>query len=126
MPHAPAQPRPVPELAEYRRRIGRLTEAAPGADHGRQVGYVVTRVVTHWDTVGPHASPTHVNPVERLEWRVHFDDARPEVYYDDAIACGTSALEGLRSGRLRLGGHDLHVTWLDAAEARAAWSTLGW
>jgi len=126
VPHAPAQPRPVPELAAYRRRIGRLTEAGPGAHDGRQVGHVVTRVVTHWDTVGPHGSPTHVNPVERLEWRVHFDDARPEVYYDDATVCGTSALEGLRNGRLRLGGRELHVAWLDGAEAAAAWSTLGW
>jgi len=87
---------------------------------------VVTRVVAHWDTVGPHRSPMHVNPVERLEWRVHFDDARPELYYDDATVRATSALDALRDGHLRLGDRDLHVAWLDDAEADAVWPSLGW
>ncbi|GMA26630.1 hypothetical protein GCM10025864_43890 [Luteimicrobium album] len=126
MPHAPARPRPVPELAAYRRRIGRLTDTAGSTHRGLPVGYVVTRVVTHWDTVGPHLAPTHVNPVERLEWRVHFDDAETEIYCDDATVRGTPALDALRDGHLRLGARDLHVTWLDGPEADAAWHDLGW
>jgi hypothetical protein len=126
VPHAPAQPRPAPELAAYRRRIGRLTDPSRGVPDGQPVGYVVTRVVTHWDTVGPHLAPTHVNPVERLEWRVHFDDALPELYCDDATVQGTSALDALRDGHLRLGERDLHVTWLHGTEADDAWRELGW
>jgi hypothetical protein len=90
------------------------------------VGYVVTRVVTHWDTVGPHLSPMHVNPAERLEWRVHFDNTQPEVYCDDTSVCGTSTLDALRDGHLQLGERDLHVTWLDGTEADHAWRDLGW
>ncbi|GAA4840658.1 hypothetical protein GCM10023221_18020 [Luteimicrobium xylanilyticum] len=126
MPHAPALPRTVPELAAYRRRIGRLTDPARDPRPGLPVGYVVTRVAPHWDALGPHRAPTHVNPVERLEWRVHFDDAEPELFCDDASVCGTSALDALRDGHLRLGDRDLHVTWLDGDAAARAWRTLGW
>ncbi|MGC5168541.1 hypothetical protein [Luteimicrobium sp. DT211] len=126
MPQASAPSRPAGDLGAYRRRIGRLTEAARGSHGARPVGFVVTRVVTHWDTVGPHLAPSHVNPVERLEWRVHFDDALPELYCDDAAVRGTSALDALRDGRLRLGERHLHVAWLDGAEADDVWSALGW
>jgi hypothetical protein len=124
--HASPPSRPLGDLGAYRGRIGRLTEVAPEFHGARPVGFVVTRVVTHWDTVGPHAAPSHVNPVERLEWRVHFDDALPELYCDDATLQGTSALEALRDGRLPLGERNLHVTWLDGAEANDVWRTLGW
>jgi hypothetical protein len=121
---APSPERPRAALRPYRRRIGRLDDPhRPNA----VVGYLVTRVVVHWDTVGPHAAPLHVNPSERLEWRVHFTEAsHPELFCDDVADLRPHAVDELATGRFVVSGRELGVTWLEGPEADDAWRDLGW
>src|SRR5690606_11078893 len=59
------------------------SDDAPGS--ATPAGHLVTRECVHWDTVGPHSSPHHVNPQARVQWRVHLDgtDAADDGYCDD-------------------------------------------
>ncbi|WP_157257580.1 MULTISPECIES: hypothetical protein [unclassified Oerskovia] len=112
-------------LETYRRRIGRLRDA------DGPVGHLVTRVCTHWETVGPHSFPTYVNPEERLQWRVHFDDpARPDTFSDDQDRC-VDLLRGhetdaWEAGLLELDEQTLRIEWLDGSDADAAWAANSW
>lgn len=114
-----------PRLEPYRRRIGRLHD-----DHGA-VGHLVTRVCTHWETVGPHSFPSYVNPEERLQWRVHFDDPeRADAFSDDGDQ-DTTVIRGRETdtwedGRLEIVGRSLRIEWLDGDDAAVAWRTNGW
>jgi hypothetical protein len=112
-------------LETFRDRVGRLHD-----DDG-PVGFVVTRVCTHWETVGPHSFPSYVNPEERLQWRVHLDDPRrTDTFSDDADphTAGTRDAEIVdwEAGRLVLAGRVLRVEWLDDDDAAAAWYADGW
>lgn len=114
---APASPEP------YDRRVARLLD--PHA--ARVVGFLVTRVVVHWDTVGPHAAPTHANPRTCLQWRVHFaDPGHGELFCDDVAELRPPTVDLLDDGRFVLDGEDLRVSWLEGDEADAAWRDLGW
>jgi hypothetical protein len=116
-------------LAQLDHRIARLDEPVrPRWPRRRRIlGYLVTRVATHWDTVGPHAAPLHVNPSERLEWRVHFtDDRHAELFCDDVTMSGTRAVDELAAGRFVVEGRRVRATWLAGAEAESAWGNLGW
>jgi len=90
------------------------------------VGHLVTRVCTHWDTVGPHAFPRHVNPEPRVQWRAHFDGTEPhlseDLYSDDP---GAPPLPR-ESDDLVVRGRRLRVEWLAGEEAEAAWAQHGW
>ena len=113
-----------PPLETYRRRIGRLYDASG------PVGHLVTRVCTHWETVGPHSFPTYVNPEERLQWRIHFDDPdRTDAFSDDHDRLvgdlRDRELAAWDAGRLELAGLDLRIEWLDGDDA-AAWQANGW
>ncbi|WP_454044381.1 hypothetical protein [Cellulosimicrobium sp. Marseille-Q8652] len=111
----------VPDRA--RGEVARLWAGDPGGPDGRAVGYLVTRECTHWDTVGPHAFPRHVNPEPRVQWRVHLDDpARDDVYCDDPDA----PCVGRHDDTLTLAGDVLHVQWLAGREAETAWARHGW
>ena len=118
----PAPPRRGPE------RVGRLWRESDGTS--RAVGVVVTRTCTHWDTVGPHAFPAHVNPEPRVQWRLHLEaevlGALPfeDVYCDDPAA-PVLELEGAPPSVV-VHGVELTVEWLDGADADAAWSVHGW
>ncbi len=112
-------------LETYRRRIGRLH------DGDGPVGYLVTRVCTHWETVGPHSFPTYVNPEERLQWRVHFDaPARPDTFSDDPdrfvdLLRGHET-DAWEAGILELDEQTLRIEWLDGSDADAAWAYHAW
>ncbi|QDW63860.1 hypothetical protein [Oerskovia sp. KBS0722] len=112
-------------LETYRRRVGRLYDgAAP-------VGHLVTRVCTHWETVGPHSFPTYVNPEERLQWRVHFDDPdRTDAFSDDqdrhVADLRGREIDAWEAGRLELADHTLRIEWLDGDDAATAWQANGW
>ncbi|MCB7136435.1 hypothetical protein LGQ04_07720 [Cellulosimicrobium marinum] len=103
--------------------MARLWVGDPRTEGARAVGHLVTRVCTHWDTVGPHAFPRHVNPEPRLQWRACFDAPGDEdVYCDDpdapAVSRGTTSTV--------LGGRALVLQWLDGAEAEAVRARHGW
>lgn len=112
-------------LETYRRRVGRVYDgAAP-------IGHLVTRVCTHWETVGPQSFPTYVNPEERLQWRVHFDDAdRVDAFSDDRDRYVTDLvgreIDAWEAGRLELGDLVLRIEWLDGDDGAAAWRANGW
>jgi hypothetical protein len=109
--------------AGSRGEVGRLWDGDPDAPDGHAVGYLVTRECTHWDTVGPHAFPRHVNPEPRLQWRAHFDDpVRDDVYCDDPDA----PCVGRQDDTLTIAGDVLHVQWLEGADAETAWANHGW
>jgi hypothetical protein len=109
-------------------KVGRLWREADGT--ARTVGFLVTRTCTHWDTVGPHAFPAHVNPEPRVQWRMHLDQDVPgavpfeDVYSDDAAAPALD-LEG-QPASVVVHGVELAVEWLDDPDADAAWSVHGW
>jgi len=109
-------------------KVGRLWRETDGT--ARVVGVVVTRRCTHWDTVGPHAFPAHVNPEPRVQWRLHLDadvsgaDPFDDVYSDDAAAPALD-LDGA-PGSVVVHGVELTVEWLDGADADAVWSVHGW
>ncbi|MFF2621186.1 hypothetical protein [Oerskovia jenensis] len=112
-------------LETYRRRVGRLY------DGDAPVGHLVTRVCTHWETVGPHSFPTYVNPEERLQWRVHFDDPdRADTFSDDrdrsVAGLVGREIDAWEAGRLELADRTLRVEWLDGADAASAWQANGW
>lgn len=114
---APASPEP------YDRRVARLLD--PHA--ARVVGFLVTRVVVHWDTVGPHAAPTHANPRTCLQWRVHFaDPGHGELFCDDVAELRPCAADELATGRFVVQGRSLAVQWLDGEPGDEAWRQLGW
>lgn len=108
---------------------GRVARLWHDADDGgpRPVGHLVTRVCTHWDTVGPYAFPRHVNPEPRVQWRAHLDDADPalaeDLYSDDPEAPPLPREDG---DDLVVRGRRLRVEWLGGEEAAAAWAQHGW
>ncbi|ARU52648.1 hypothetical protein CBR64_15510 [Cellulosimicrobium cellulans] len=108
---------------------GRVARLWLDTDDGepRPVGHLVTRVCTHWDTVGPQAFPRHVNPEPRVQWRAHLDDADPalaeDLYSDDPEAPPLPREDG---DDLVVRGRRLRVEWLDGAEAADAWAQHGW
>ncbi|WP_265520963.1 hypothetical protein [Oerskovia flava] len=126
----------MPDLEPYRARVARLwptgaatvprpagtTETEPTS-----VGYLVTRVCTHWETVGPHAFPHHVNPQERLEWRIERDRHR-DVFWDDGDAERdiTRLLATWDSGHITIDGVTLRLEWLEGDDAARAWAERGW
>ncbi|MHA7134044.1 hypothetical protein [Oerskovia turbata] len=125
MGELPVAGRQEPGLDAYRRRIGRLHD-----DTG-PVGVLVTRVCTHWETVGPHSFPSYVNPEERLQWRVRFDDpARADAFSDDPDLRGADGdgrvLDDWACGRIDLAGEALRIEWLDGEEAASAWQAEDW
>jgi hypothetical protein len=112
-------------LASFRDRVGRLHD-----DDG-PVGFLVTRVCTHWETVGPQSFPSYVNPEERLQWRVHLDDPRrTDTFSDDpdlqAADLRDQTIDSWEAGRLELSGRVLRIEWLDGADAASAWQADGW
>jgi hypothetical protein len=126
---APSPDRDLAALARLDHRIARLDEPLRPRWLRRRkaVGHLVTRVAVHWDTVGPHAAPLHINPSERLEWRVHFtDDRQPELYWDDVTVPRPRAVDELAADRFHVEGREVRVTWLEGTEADAAWDELGW
>ena len=105
-------------------RVARLwSDDAPGS--ATPAGHLVTRECVHWDTVGPHSSPHHVNPQARVQWRVHLDgtDAADDVYCDDP---GAPVLAAGDATEIVVRGRRLRVEWLDGDEAAAAWERHGW
>ncbi|NDO91276.1 hypothetical protein [Cellulosimicrobium composti] len=105
-------------------RVARLwSDDAPGT--ATPAGHLVTRECVHWDTVGPHSSPHHVNPQARVQWRVHLDgtDAADDVYCDDP---GAPVLAAGDATEIVVRGRRLRVEWLDGDDAAAAWERHGW
>jgi hypothetical protein len=107
-------------------RVARLWLDAGDREAG-PVGHLVTRVCTHWDTVGPQAFPRHVNPEPRVQWRAHLDGAEPglaeDVYSDDPEAPPLPHGDG---DDLVVRGRRLRVEWLEGEAAAAAWAQHGW
>ena len=93
-----------PVAPEGTGRVARLWADDEGT--ARLAGHLVTRVCTHWDTVGPQTFPRHVNPEPRVQWRVHLD--------------------GTDGDDLVVRGRRLRVEWLGGEEAAAAWAQHGW
>ncbi|QJW37250.1 hypothetical protein [Cellulosimicrobium protaetiae] len=106
-------------------RVARLWSVDDRAS--RPVGHLVTRVCMHWDTVGPHAFPRHVNPEPRVQWRAHLDgsdvEGEQDLYSDDPEA-PPFPRDDDRTIVVR--GRRLRLEWLDGAEAEAAWDRHGW
>lgn len=108
---------------------GRVARLWGDDDPSGPVGHLVTRWCTHWDTVGPHAFPRHVNPRPRVEWRAHFEPGpdpalADDLYSDDPDAPALPSQDG--TGPLVVRGRPLRVEWLDGAEAAAVRDRLAW
>ncbi|MBE9924482.1 hypothetical protein G8C93_01070 [Cellulosimicrobium cellulans] len=104
-------------------RVARLWADDEGT--ARLAGHLVTRVCTHWDTVGPQTFPRHVNPEPRVQWRAHLDGAGgdEDLYSDDP---GAPPLPRDDDAKLEVRGRRLRLEWLEGDEAAAAWERYGW
>lgn len=113
-----------PVAPEGTGRVARLW--ADGEGTARLAGHLVTRVCTHWDTVGPQTFPRHVNPEPRVQWRAHLDGpggGGEDLYSDDP---GAPPLPDDDGARIEVRGRWLRLEWLDGDEAAAAWERYGW
>lgn len=113
-----------PVAREGTGRVARLWADDEGTT--RLAGRLVTRVCTHWDTVGPQTFPRHVNPEPRVQWRAHLDglgDDVEDLYSDDP---GAPALPDDDGARIEVRGRRLRLEWLEGDEAAAAWERYGW
>lgn len=113
-----------PVAREGTGRVARLW--ADGEGTARLAGHLVTRVCTHWDTVGPQTFPRHVNPEPRVQWRAHLDGpggGGEDLYSDDP---GAPPLLDDDGARIEVRGRWLRLEWLDGDEAAAAWERYGW
>lgn len=90
------------------------------------VATLITRVHRHWDRIGPTTHPCHVNPMNRTEWIIRFDDPDRACIFSDEVDLVTPAHEQWATGTFTVNGQPLRVEWLAEESSDAACAREGW